>query len=112
MATVPRAEGEGRSGSLPHLFGPVIVIATICTVCLVVVAAVFFVCQLPYHPTDQVDKVTTHLTEPDRFNTFKPLFDHQLRDYKELAGKLDAYLGLQALLIATSILVVIRRSIL
>jgi hypothetical protein len=104
-----RPGGEGVIDSLPHLFGPVIVIAV---VCLGFVAAVYFVWQLPHHPIDELDwaKVKTDLTDARLFDTFKPLFDHQLKGYKELAGKLDTYLGLQALLIATSILVIIRRS--
>jgi hypothetical protein len=64
--------------------------------------------KLPGHPTDDPNWV--RITGLSSDTDVKELFKQQLSDYKAGLGRLDAYLSLQALLVATTVLVIIRRS--
>jgi hypothetical protein len=97
-----QVEDERTTGSLRHLFGPAVLIAVVCFIFIT-----FLLCwKIPDHPTDDLAwvKVATNQAY------LKELFDLQLKEYKAGLVKLDAYLGLQALLVATTVLVIIRRS--
>jgi hypothetical protein len=98
-------KGEIQTGSLQHLFGPAVLIVT---VSIIAVITVLLFWGIPDHPTKMESwvKVTTSIKPDD----LKPLFDHQLKEYKAGLLRLDAYLALQALFIATTVLVIIRRS--
>lgn len=88
---------EPSIGILRHLFGPVALLATI--VFIVLIAVLW---NAPDFPRPE--------KAPYPENDTTRLFDHQLKEYKSGLIRFDAYLSLQAVFIATSILVVIRRS--
>jgi GDSL-like Lipase/Acylhydrolase len=99
--TPSQAEGGAKSlGSLRHLFGPAALVAA---VWLVAIAAALFVWGIP----DRFPKYALDL--PNKLD-LKDLFDHQVSDYKAGLVRLDTNLGAQALVVATAILVIIRRS--
>jgi hypothetical protein len=98
-----RVEDQRSTGFLQHLFGPAVLIATVCLVFI----TLLLVWKIPRHPTDDLNWVKVI---PSGRTDLKQLFDFQLSDYKAGLVRLDAYLGLQAVLVATTILVIIRRS--
>ncbi|MBH5396396.1 hypothetical protein HZZ13_01010 [Bradyrhizobium sp. CNPSo 4010] len=82
-----------------HLFGPAYVVAA---VSLLVIAAVYALKGWPPHfPASGATVESSNL---------KDLFDHTLRDYKAGLTALDTNLSAQALVVATAVLVIIRRS--
>src|SRR5262245_56245067 len=91
---------EGATGSLRHLFGPAVLVAIIC---LVVITATFHFWKLP------APYESPHLVKNAAFN-FKDLFEYQFKSYTAELSRLDANLSAQALVVATAILVIIRRS--
>jgi hypothetical protein len=99
----PVADGtrrEGGNGSLRHLFGPAVLVAIIC---LVVITATFHFWKLP------APYESPHFVKNAAFN-FKELFEYQFKSYTAELSRLDANLSAQALVVATAILVIIRRS--
>jgi hypothetical protein len=92
-----QAEGITRVGTLRHLLGPVAIVAILCLITVMIL----LLWKMPNYPTYALP----HGPLPS-----KDLFDLQIKDYKAGLAKLDATLSLQALLIVTTILIVIRRS--
>ena len=97
---------EGGTRALRHLFGPVILIAAI--ILLTFLGAVLF-WGMPARPTDHVQAVqvpNSQQSGPD----LTALLDYQLKEYKANLAKLESNISLQALLIAVTVLLIIRRS--
>jgi hypothetical protein len=95
--TFPEKDGDRGLGALQHLFGPVVLIGM---VCLAAIGALLL-WKMPGYPTYDPSIGTANAKE---------IFNFQLKDYRDGLGRLDAALSLQALLITTTILVIIRRS--
>jgi hypothetical protein len=91
--------GEKRIGFLPHLFGPAYVVAA---VSLLVIGALYALKGWPPHFLPSGTTVDS--------SNLKDLFDHTLSDYKAGLAALDTNLSAQALVVATAVLVIIRRS--
>jgi hypothetical protein len=97
-----QAESEKRTGSLRHLFGPAYVVSAVWLVVIIAVIIAFLVWKIPGpFPKYRLNFAPVLLKE---------LFDHTLNDYKAELARLDTNLSAQALLIATAVLVIIRRS--
>jgi hypothetical protein len=86
-------------GFLPHLFGPAYVVAA---VSLLVIGALYALKGWPPHFLPSGTTVDS--------SNLKDLFDHTLSDYKAGLAALDTNLSAQALVVATAVLVIIRRS--
>jgi hypothetical protein len=86
--------------------GPVFLIAALI---LLFTLAVGYFFGKPDHPTDHVKaiQVASGLQSEQDLTT---LLDYQLKDYKANLAKLDANISLQALLIAITVLLIVRRS--
>ena len=74
----------------------------------IVFITVLLLWKLPDRPTDHLPPVSTVTSQST--DQLKDVFKQELTDYKSALTKLDTYLGLQAVLVATTILVIIRRS--
>jgi hypothetical protein len=94
-----QAEGDKRTAYLPHLFGPAALVLAIWLVSIVAL----LVWKVPAH----FPKFAFVSTDPI---TLKELFNLQLSDYRAALAKLDTNLSAQALIVATAVLVIIRRS--
>ena len=99
------AEPEPGTASLRHLFGPVIPIAA---VTLAVLLTVWLV-GLPKHEINPANKVQVELTSESKAELAN-LLKYQLDEYKANLSRLDSIIALQALLVATTVLLVVRRS--
>jgi hypothetical protein len=100
--TLSNGAGEVRTRSLRHLFGPVVLVAIIC---LPVIAISLL--WPPDRPTDYLSGMVK--CDKSQSDHLLKVFDNLLKDYKTALVKLDTYLGFQAVLIATWVLVIIRR---
>jgi len=102
---LPHIEIETNVGTLRHLFGPVA--SSLSVICLVFIT-VLLLWKLLDRPTDHLPPVSTVTSQStDQLND---VFKQELTDYKSALARLDTYLGLQVVLVATTILVIIRRS--
>jgi hypothetical protein len=89
-----------RTTALPHLFGPaVLVLMLIFGFIVGVTSWEGFPRTFPKFPS----------VAPE-WNTLKELFNLQVSEYKAGLGRLDTNLSAQALLVATAVLVIVRRS--
>jgi hypothetical protein len=95
-----QGEGEKRIESLCHLFGPVVVVGAICLL-------VFISALLAWHVPGRFPKPMVASTDP---TTLKSLLELQLNDYKALLVAFNTNISAQALIVATAVLVIIRRS--
>jgi hypothetical protein len=105
-------EREKSTRALRHLFGPVVLVAALI---LLFILAVGFFWGKPAHPTDRVkaNQVTSGLQVASGLQSkhdLTTLLDYQYKDYKANLAKLDANISLQALLIAITVLLIVRRS--
>ncbi|MCA1458780.1 hypothetical protein I6F35_37415 [Bradyrhizobium sp. BRP22] len=89
---------EKRIGLLRHLFGPAYLVAGVA----LLVISTLLAWKIP-EPFPQ------YVMTVDR-SILKDLFDHTLSDYKAGLARLDTNLSAQALVVATAVLVIIRRS--
>jgi hypothetical protein len=99
-----QGEREKRIGSFRHLFGPAYVAAV---ASLVVIVALLVVLGTPT-PYDKA--WPPRYAFPYSPSELKDLFDHTLKDYTAGLAKLETNLSAQALVVATAVLVIIRRS--
>jgi hypothetical protein len=90
------------TGAYRHLFGPVIFSALIT---LFFIASVWLCLGNPPYPTDVNQTINV---EPS--NELATLSDAYIKDYKDTLTRLDSNIALQAFLIVTTVLLVIRQS--
>jgi lysophospholipase L1-like esterase len=99
MQVMPfQAQDEGRVESLRHLFGPVAVVFVLCLAVAALVA---------WHRPEYFPKYPIKVTNKE---TLKSLLDLQLSDYKAGLVTFNTNISAQALVVATAVLVIIRRS--
>ena len=90
----------GSLGALRHLFGPAIIVAIVCSI---VVVAIW---RIVGHPSTDFSQAAVAGLPAE----ISELFDLQLKDYRATLARLEGNMVLQAILITTSVLLMIRRS--
>ena len=89
-----------RTTALPHLFGPAVLVL------MLIFGFIVGVTSWEGFPRT-FSKFPSVAPE---WNTLKELFNLQVSEYKAGLGRLDTNLSAQALLVATAVLVIVRRS--
>jgi hypothetical protein len=107
-----RGKHHDGTGTLRHLLGPVVVVATI--IILAIVGA-WLVGGMPATPTEHalpppVEAGQNGQANPELKDSLKDLLDSQLDNYKETLTRFGSNITLQALVVAVTILLIIRRS--
>lgn len=97
---------ERGTGSLRHLYGPALLVAALT---VIVLLAAWSSWGVPAHVTDHVPPVQVG-SGPESSAELASLLKYQLEEYRANLARLDAIITLQALLIATTVLPIIRRS--